>query len=312
MGSVERVARFFEKNKPVRSSLPSSYLPQPDDVEGMANYVVFMTSIDHRTGPFFVDLVGKEERKGAELLWKLGELKWKVDKQFFNPRRMSKVSSEEVKRWLTTSKGVVAREPELRSLLLRDAARWLNRLCGGRALRMVERAQGSCSRLVELLRPFKAFNDPVAKKAYLLAKLLIKSKIMRPSSIEELCLPVDNHVTRVTLRLGLVEAPKRNEYSSKLELDIALRLLVREVWRRVVREAEVDPIAMDDLLWLVGRELCKRSEALCSARAEAEVGLIDKVAPWAWGRCPLEEVCLGYRRTQRRRLKEPIVKTWWY
>lgn len=312
MGALEEVARFLKRCKPARSYLPNSYLPEPSDPEGMANYLIFMVSIDHRTGPHFADFVDGEELCGAELLWKLGELKWREDEGFFSPRRMAKVGYEEVRRWLTAPRGVAVRGPGLRWLLLRDAARWLIRLYGGRGLRLVEDAQGSSSRIVELLRPLRAFSDPVAKKAYLLAKLLIKSGLMKEGGVEELLLPIDNHVTRVTLRLGLVRPLSSTEFQSRLELDVRLRLLVREVWRAVVKRAHVDPIAMDDLLWTVGREVCRRSEALCSATRGAKTERLREVAPWAWGACPFEDVCQGPRLSQRRRLREPSVETFWY
>lgn len=304
--------RFLKRHKPARSRLVSRYLPEPSDPEGMANYLIFMVSIDHRAGAHFTDFVGGEELSGAELLWKLGELKWREDGGFFSPRRMAKVGREEVRGWLTTPGGVTIKGPRLRWLLLRDAARWLIRLYGGRGLRVVEAAQDSGSRLVELLRPLRAFSDPVAKKAYLLAKLLIKSGLMKGVDLGELPLPVDNHVTRVTLRLGLVRPLRSGEFLSRLELDVRLRLFVREVWRSVVKEARIDPIATDDLLWTVGRELCKRSEALCSTAHGVRSERLAEVAPWAWRACPLEEVCQGPRRAQWRRLREPSVETFWY
>jgi len=308
---LKEVVTFFKRNRPTPLKLPSRYLPSADDVNDVVNYLIFMTSIDHRAGPGFEDLVNGELLRGAELLWKLGELKWMSDRGFFNPARMARVSTAEVRRWLTTSGGRVAKGVNLRAQLLRDTAKWLIKLYGGGGVRLIEACRSSYARLVELLRPFRAFNDPVAKKAYLLAKLLTKSGFLEKANLKDLCIPVDNHVTRVSLRLGLIKPGLNPRQVPRLELDVKLRLEARDAWSHVVRKAGLDPIALDDLLWTTGRTLCKREGALCTTDAARPRELLE-VAPWNWRRCPLEEVCRGYRSPIARGLKEPFVETWWY
>jgi hypothetical protein len=261
---VESVSSLLARFKPIPAPLPSHYLPEPEDAEGSARYIFFMVSIDHRTGRGFSSTIGGVAFEGAELLWKLGELKWRVDKAFFNPQRMAKVSASEVKGWLKAPSGAVIKGPALRAALLRDAAGWLMKLWRGSVLELAEEAQGSSRRLIELIRPIKAFNDPVAKKAYLLIKLLER-----------------------------------------------LRMMVREAWRAVTARASLNPLVLDDLLWALGRTVCRREVAGCAVE-EARPRELVELAPWAWRRCPLEEACRGFKEQRWRRLREPLISTWWY
>lgn len=308
---VESVSSLLARFKPIPAPLPSHYLPEPEDAEGSARYIFFMVSIDHRTGRGFSSTIGGVAFEGAELLWKLGELKWRVDKAFFNPQRMAKVSASEVKGWLKAPSGAVIKGPALRAALLRDAAGWLMKLWRGSVLELAEEAQGSSRRLIELIRPIKAFNDPVAKKAYLLIKLLERARLLKVVDGEELRVPVDNHVMRVALRLGLIEAPLKPHEVPRLGLDVRLRMMVREAWRAVTARASLNPLVLDDLLWALGRTVCRREVAGCAVE-EARPRELVELAPWAWRRCPLEEACRGFKEQRWRRLREPLISTWWY
>jgi len=308
---VERVSGLLARFKPIPAPLPSHYLPEPEDAEGSARYIFFMVSIDHRTGRGFSSTIGGVVFEGAELLWKLGELKWRVDRAFFNPQRMAKVSASEVRQWLKAPGGAVIKGPALRAALLRDAARWLVGLWRGSVLELVEEARGSSRKLIELIRPIKAFNDPVAKKAYLLIKLLERARLLKVADREELRIPVDNHVTRVALRLGLIEAPPKPREAPRLGLDVRLRMMAMEAWRAVTVRAGLDPLVLDDLVWTLGRTVCRREVAGCAVEGARPRELVE-LAPWAWRRCPLEEACRGSKEERWRRLREPLISTWWY
>lgn len=306
---VKEASQLLATHRLCPAELPSHYLPDPGDREGMADYLLFMTAIDHRTGKAFSSTVEGAFFKGAELLWKLGELKWRRDRGFFKPARMMKVGDREVTEWLTAPSGVTVKGPGLRAILLRDAARWLMKLYEGSSLKLIEEASGSCRKLLELLRPFKAFNDPVAKKPYLLIKLLERAGLFKVLDRGWLRVPVDNHVARIALRLGLVEPTTQRR--ATLSYDVKLRMEVREAWQAVASRAGVDPLVLDDLLWPLGRELCRRELAKC-VKGEVEADLLRRLAPWSWERCPFEDVCRGMREDWRRKLREPLTATWWY
>lgn len=285
---------------------PRLYPSRDLELELQASYFLFMCSIDHRTGARFRGVVEGEELRGSELLWRLGRLKLDEDPRFFTARSMAKVTAAEVASWLTVRwpRPAVVKGPGLRALLLRDAARWLIKLYGGYVTNLLERANDSCARLVELLRPFKAFNDPVAKKPFLLVKFLERRGIMRVADPENLEVPVDNHLTRIALRTGLIEAPGE-ALRPDLGLDVRLRMAVRVGFKRVCVEAGVKPTVLDDVLWSLGREVCTRRAARCEAKATIH-GLGEVRG------CPLRGACRGYVEAELRRLREPQVATWWY
>lgn len=198
---------------------------------------------------------------------------------------------------------------------MKDTARWLIKLYEGEAFNLIEGAEGSCLRLAELLRPFKAFNDPVAKKSYLLTKLLERSRIFHLKDPENLHVPIDNHLTRLSLRLGLVKLEEDLEAIVKgrvsLGFDVRLRMLVRNIYRMVSQKAEVKPSILDDILWTTGRTICLRAGALCVKERVRHVALRSLTSA-EWLLCPFEKVCEGLRNPEMRRLKEPKVFTWWY
>lgn len=82
--------------------LKPPYLPFGMDLKTLANYLVFMVSIDHRAGPSFKEVIEGESYRGSDLLWKLGELRWRAEPSFFKADEMVKIDLETVASWLTT------------------------------------------------------------------------------------------------------------------------------------------------------------------------------------------------------------------
>ncbi|RLF15430.1 MAG: hypothetical protein DRJ97_03910 [Thermoprotei archaeon] len=288
---------------------PRLYPPRNLDLELQLNYFIFMCSIDHRTGAGFGGLVQGEWFRGSELLWRLGKAKLDEDPSFFTVDHMSRVSCDTVVSWLSVKepRETVIKGPRLRTELLRDTAKWLARMFEGDPRRLIELSEESCVRLIELLRPFKAFNDPVAKKAYLLVKFLERRGLFKVRDEENLEVPVDNHLTRVALRLGLVEVNSPRAIGGRVGLgfDVKLRLTVRLGYKLVARRAGLRPTYLDDLLWSLGRELCLRKKPRCTASSTLlALGGVEG--------CPFKECCRGFKDENRRKLKEPVVNTWWY
>lgn len=316
-GLIEALGNCLIKLSLKQIPLDTQYLPRQASPEALANYLIFMVSIDHRTGRGFKAKMEGRFYKGSDLLWKLGEIKWRKQPSFFTTTEMLKINMGEVVSWLTAPfSGKVVKKPGLRALLLRDTAKWLMKLFKGEAFKLIEAAQGSCMRLVELLRPFKAFSDPVAKKPYLLIKFLERGGLFQVEDPENLHVPVDNHLTRLALRIGLIELSRSDLEtlrSGKVDLsfDVMLRMQTRSAFKRVADIAEVKPSILDDLLWLTGRTICLRQGATCVHKHKSPRKL-QALVKGKWHRCPFEEVCEGLHDPAKRTLKEPEVTTWWY
>ncbi len=121
--------------------------------------------------------------------------------------------------------------------------------------------------LLARLSWFRAYEDPVAKKSLLLAKFLHKRRLKVFRDEENFQVPVDNHLTRIAFRLGIVELEDHSPIDRQVELnpsqDIKIRMKVRDAWKRVSEASGVDPFTLDDFLWTHGRTICLPRNPRC-------------------------------------------------
>ncbi|MCS7099997.1 MAG: hypothetical protein RMH84_00620 [Sulfolobales archaeon] len=267
---------------------PQYYPPENSSVEDVLRYFFFMVAIDHRTSRFrpFEGYVRGKFHHGADLLYRLGMLKYEEDPSFFSPERMANLSTREVVEWLRTPGGDAIWDPDVRTELLRDAGIKLIKYFGGSVLNFIK-ASGSYIRhptsrcLGILFKVFKAYSDPVEKKMFLFIKFTLRRSLLAVKDIQNLEVPVDNHLTRIALRLKLVELDE--EMSSKIvsraevsdREDVELRMAVRRAYSHLSRLSGVRQDYLDDYLWILGRKICTRENPACERS----------------GFCPLSSVC---------------------
>ncbi len=297
---------------------PNYYPPPSESRERVAMYFLVMVAMDHRLSrpgkPYEASIDGKRFH-GADLLYRLGMKKYLEDPDFFTPERLAETTREDILRWLCVG-NVCPPDPERRAHLLRDLGVKLLKLYGGSALAIIEKAGGrlygspEAPGLVDLLKVFTAYNDPVDKKALLLAKFLERRGIFRVGNMWEKRVPVDNHVTRIALRLGLVvlEEPLQRKLLEGSEFtpweDVAVRITVREAWWIVARMANIDPFLLDDLLWTMGRKICIHDAPKCE-KCSGHPVCVE-------GICALSHICpagLGLRKPVE---EHKFLNTWWY
>ncbi len=284
------------------------YPPASDDPEYVARYFIFMVAIDHRTSRYgsFEGYVNGEFYHGADLLYRLGKLKYDENPDFFSPNSMANIGVDDVKNWLR-AKGkdghdVVIWDPDIRALLLRDLGRKLIKYYGGSVLNLIKRSGRYLKNsvtygFIDRLKSFIAYSDPVEKKAYLLAKFLSRRGILAYVDQEHSEVPVDNHLTRIALRLGFIKLPKyilekvrRREHFTHDE-DIAVRYAVRAAFKIVSKIIDVDPLILDDLLWLFGRHCCTRDGPTCRTGCSGKCLSLKLCS----NTCPLSNVCPSAR-----------------
>ncbi len=280
------------------------YPPAGDDPEYVARYFIFMVAIDHRTSRYrnFEGYVDGEFYHGADLLYRLGKLKYEENPDFFSPNSMANIGIDDVKNWLR-AKGrdghdVVIWDPDVRALLLRDLGRKLVKYYGGSVLNLIKRSGGYLKNnatygFIDRLRSFMAYSDPVEKKAYLLAKFLSRRGILTYVDREHSEVPVDNHLTRIALRLSFIKLPEhllekmRKREQCTHDEDVVIRYAVRAAFKIVSKVINVDPLVLDDLLWLFGRHCCTRKNPVCVTECSGKC-LSLKLCSSA---CPLFNVC---------------------
>ncbi len=302
---------------------PRLYPPPGTDPELAARYFLVMVAMDHRLsrpGRPYEGLVDSERLHGADLLYALGARRLREDPGFFDPRSLSRVTPGDVRRWLRSDDGVEPPDPEVRAALLRDLGRRLLECFGGSVLRMLEESQGllrghprSIRGLLDNLRCFLAYNDPVEKKSHLLAKFLERRGLFQARDPWHKHVPVDNHVTRLALRTGLVKPlgsmvhlfePNGPEVDP--ETDVYIRMVVRRGWDLVARLANTDPYILDDLLWAGGRACCRQDRLACIH------GCTEKCRRLGFcrsGHCILAGICRAGRGSL---VEHRFYDTWWY
>jgi len=287
------------------------YPPKNTDLETVARYFFFIVAIDHRTttrGKKFEGYVEKKFYRGSDLLYRLASRKIAQDPDFFSPRRMAEIDAITVKNWLRPDEpsNITIPDPERRAMLLRDAGEKLLRYYNGRVMEIIEKSGNwlytdSKNGFIDRLKIFRAYEDPVEKKAFLLAKFLLRRGLVNFKDIEKLQLPIDNHLTRIALRLGLVSLTNSVTREAYMEEDIAIRMIVRRAYKILAKQSELREDILDDFLWVHGRTCCTFDTPLCDNCKNPTISSEN---------CPLRHICSAYKSGVFP--KEHIYEDTWY
>ncbi|MCE4621590.1 MAG: hypothetical protein F7B95_04045 [Desulfurococcales archaeon] len=303
------------------------YPPASASREEVASYFLVMVAMDHRLsrpGKPYEGYVDGEFYHGADLLYRLGMKKFNEDPGFFTAERLSRVTSKEVIEWLSIEnpeRGTVKPpDPQLRAELLRDLGIKLLKLYDGSAYNIIVRSRGYLRRdaaegFIDLLKVFKAYQDPVEKKAFLLAKFLERRGILIIQDQENKEVPVDNHLVRIAVRLGIVDLDTQTLEKIALgeefswEEDVFLRIATRTAYKLLALSAGVDPFILDDFLWLFGRKCCLREKPVCRAKCYEACGAIGGCRE---GLCVFEKLCTARRDARYMVNEHTYLNTWYY
>ena len=301
---------------------PRYYPPRDAPRRDVMAYFLVMVAMDHRLSRGrrqYEASVGGSRFHGADLLYRLGSKRFSEDPGFFTADRLALVNDDDVLSWLSVE-GARPPDAHIRAELLRDLGVKLKALFDGDPYRIVVESGGYLRRgvgqgFIDLLKVFKAYQDPVEKKAFLLAKFIERREVVIFQDPQNKEVPVDNHLTRVALRTGIVDVDRET-----LELiaagapfrpqeDVMLRLAVREAYRLVAQEAGVDPFIMDDFLWSFGRSCCTFEAPACISGCSARC---SSAGGCEGDRCILLPAC---RASSERLYMVPehnFMDTWWY
>jgi len=258
-----------------RYETPRLYPPMGDPREDQLAFFTAMVAVDHRTStPWdsFEGYIGGEFYHGADALYRLGRLAY--DEGLFKAERLANLTPREALKLFSVG-GKTLWDFYTRLYLLRDLGKKALARGGFEGLVSV----GSIKELRERLAKVRAYEDPVAKKTLLLAKFLDGRRLADFKDVNEADVPVDNHLSRISYRLGIVEVDYdflESGVETSRDEDIRLRETVKTAWRIVAKFADLHPFALDDFLWNFGRTVCIRERPNC-------------------GQCPLREVCKAHK-----------------
>ncbi|MDX6586747.1 MAG: hypothetical protein QOI31_1220 [Solirubrobacterales bacterium] len=211
-----------------------------------ADAAIFLCAVDHKTGysePHEVE--GEGPYEGSELMWMLGLKAAAEEPGSLTSKRLRYVSAGDVAEWFRADSEPIG-DPERRAALWRDLASGLERDYGGSALELLAEAGGRLAGsggLVERLRAYRAYSDPLAKKAFLFAKICERRGWLEVSDPEAWEVSADNVLMRLALRSGLVSPGPLDE----------VRAATRVTFKELAARAEIPPPVLDDMLWELGR-----------------------------------------------------------
>ncbi len=275
-GAVEQVARVLrEKGVGSLNTLDlfdtRFYPPRSAGREDVLRYFLVMVALDHRLsrpGRRYEACLPDGCYHGADLLYRLGAKTFLEDPGFYSPARLASLTIDGFRSRFEID-GASIPDPEIRVMLLRDIGFKLEKLYDGRVGVVLERSGGWIRRwpgpgLLDLLRVFRAYEDPVEKKSFLFIKFIVGRGLYQPRDPENIDVPVDNHLVRIALRLGIIEPVGETRrlieewVEVDRETDTAIRLAARRAYRLLARESGVPPTLLDDHLWIHGRTICIR------------------------------------------------------
>jgi hypothetical protein len=211
-----------------------------------ADAAIFLCAVDHKTGYSSAHEVdGQGPFEGSELMWMLGLRAGSAEPGLLTSHRLRYVSAGDVAEWFRAGEEPIG-DPERRAALWRDLARGLESEYGGSALELLAKAEGRLGGdrgLVARLRGFAAYSDPLAKKAFLFAKIAERRGWFDVCDPEAWEVSADNVLMRLALRSGLVaDGPLAD-----------VRASTRAAFKELAALAGMSPPVLDDMLWELGR-----------------------------------------------------------
>lgn len=258
MINEERVKKLVElikklKYEPISLDNPELF-PEVDDYI-YPNYVFFMVAIDHRTG-FEVNW----KYRGSDLLFYLARERQKEEKDFFTAENLKKISVSDIKR-IFSFQGKTVADPEERAFLLRDCANKILEYYDGDFMNLLMSANFNTERAAELLRIFRAYEDPLKKKSYLLLKILKRQGFVDG----RVGFPVDSVLVELAISTEILNPSeeiknkiRRKEILSEKET-YELREETLKALNLLSEITGIEPDVLDDLLWTFGREINRRN-----------------------------------------------------
>ncbi len=228
--------------------LAASYDPPSFDDVPDADAAIFLCAVDHSTG--YCNAHRVDERgpfSGSELMWQLGlRAHGREQGGLLRAERLENADGDAVARWFQADDETVG-DPDRRAALWRDLAARLQREYRGAAGALLAATGGRLGGpggLLARLRGFEAYSDPLAKKAFLFAKICDRRGWFDALDPESWAVCTDNVLMRLALRSGLVDEGPLDQ----------VRADTRRVFGRVARAAGIAPPILDDLLWELGRD----------------------------------------------------------
>jgi len=269
--------------------------------------------------------------RGGDYLLAACRRRFDFDRDFFTANMMKSIREDGLKALLSDDgkpdHSTIDRAAE-RVGLLRDCARVLLKRFEGDIMRIHNASEGYLIRrdgkgLLNLLKNFRAYSDPVEKKSFLLLLYLNESGIWKIRDLQNLEIAIDYHIMRIALRAGIVNLVN-NALASRLQQrksvkqseDNEVRKTVREACSLLSKYSGHSAFEIDTMLWNMGRSCCfYEHDPICDAKIchkRDRCSFIRATNYSCLGKCIFDGACLGSRNECYRKLWETNVYTEYY
>jgi len=163
---------------------------------------------------------------------------------------------------------------------------------------------------------FKAYaEDPLKKKSAAFISELVGKGLAEFSDMENIPPTVDYHVTRMFIRLGVIDV---EEYMDKinsgveftLEEDTAVRLNVAEAAKEMAKYSEHNIGDQSFLFWQIARNCCRKDKTWCKQCVKENCTFVKQTPNDCLKRCLFTNVCDNKENALS--ITEPKIKTTYY
>lgn len=288
------------------------------DAKNKLTLYFYVDAICHQTQNFSGEIDGVYFR-GWDYLLNSFIKEYKNDRNFISINRMKKIKGEDLKRILNNSGD---RYYE-RAYLLRNCAYILKRDFNSDIFDIYKKSEGFIKRddgngIFDLFKRFKAYSDPLGKKTFLFLNIAKKVGFWEIKDPENLWVPVDYHLERVALRIGIVNVDE--EIIKKLvenrnipqTIDLKLRRVVGDGVKNLTKISKVGVEKIDQIFWSLGRSICLKDAPLCDGTNLEKTTFETITGINLKNGCPFRRLCNAYKNPNLRKIKESNVNTIYY
>ncbi len=325
--ACERVAAILSARDLPAEEEQSNLPDLPRDL--VPNFLFLLVAISHQTSPRQSDplegFVRGVYRRGWEYLFAKLESVATDDNVVLNPRFWVEVDSNYVQKTFHDERlGDRLTGEARRASLIRDLGKRMTTAGWTSADEIYRHCEGrvrtGTPNLLDTLRSFRAYQDPVMKKSFFFLSLMNTTCSWRYRDPESVGPPIDYHELRGHLRLGTVKLSAGLEQEIRLgktvaeEVDVAMRAAVLEAIQLIQRIARVQRSSqLHYLFWHVFRSVCTREAPQClefdrpSSLPERYLSLTETAGV---RKCPFADTCPSAKSDER--LLDPYVDTDFY
>lgn len=231
------------------------------------HFIFFLTAIDHNThgARRYETQVDGATIHGSDLLYHQARVAATRDQDLFTPLRMKNLSMAELNQIFTVEDDRKPKNLPERQHLLQQAGTLLDRQYSGDLAHLFAKGDfrlrsDAKPGILELLRAFKAYEDPLEKKSFLLIKLLRRRSLLTIADPENISAPIDHVLFTIALRSGMVVADESMHKAILAEECLTdanlaeLRMASLAAYQLVAKTSGIPVDVFDDLLWAYGRE----------------------------------------------------------